>query len=203
MTADETVFEDGALLQDRRFAGLDARGRTLTGIEFEGCTFERCAFNETSFVRCRFVDCRFESCDLSVARFPDTRLSEVAFSGSKLSGVDWTLPAEAQALRLPLAVSFEDCVLDYGSFFGVVLSGLTMRRCQAQEIDLTEADLTGADLGETDFAGAKFLHTKLTKADLRGARRYAIDPLANPLKGARLSLPEAVSLLRAFGVKVE
>jgi fluoroquinolone resistance protein len=203
LTADETVFENGALYQDRRFTGIDARGQTLTGAEFEGCTFERCGFSEAVFSRCRFVECRFEGCDLSVARFPETRLSEVAFSGSKLSGVDWTLPAEAQAQRLPLAVAFEDCVLDYGSFFGVMLTGVAMRRCQAHEVDLSEADLTGADLGETDFAGAKFLHTRLAKADLRGARRYAIDPTANSLKGARLSLPEAASLLRAFGVKLE
>ena len=203
MTADGSAFAEGALYQDRRFTGTDARGQTIMGAEFEGCSFERCAFNETVFARCRFVECRFEGCDLSVVRFLDTRLSEVGFSGSKLSGVDWTLPAEAQALRLPLAVSFEECVLDYGSFFGVALGGITMRRCQAHEVDLSEADLSGADLSDTDFAGAKFLHTKLLKADLRGARRYTIDPTANPLKGARFSLPEAVSLLRAFGIKVE
>ncbi|HZQ38937.1 MAG TPA: pentapeptide repeat-containing protein [Dehalococcoidia bacterium] len=196
-------IEDGAFYQDRSFTALDLGGRTLSGVEFEGCTFARCTFNEAVFARCRLVECRFEGCDLSVARFPETRLSEIAFNGCKLSGVDWTLPAEAQALRLPLSVSFDDCVLDYGSCFGVVLSGVTMRRCQAHELDLSEADLTGADLGETDFAGAKFLHTKLIKADLRGARRYAIDPTSNPVKGARFSLPEAVSLLRAFGVRLE
>lgn len=196
-------IQDGALYQDRTFIGLDLRQATRRGVEFEGCAFARCTLNEVVLSGCRFAECRFEGCDLSVARFPDTRMIEVSFSSSKLSGIDWTLPAEAQALRLPLSVSFEDCVLDYGSFFGIVLTGVTMRRCQAHEIDLAEADLTGADLGETDFAGAKFLHTRLTKADLRGARRYAIDPTTNPLKGSRFSLPEAVSLLHGFGVKIE
>ncbi len=196
-------LEDGQLYQDRGFAGLVAVSQAFTGIEFEGCTFERCAFNETVFSHCRFAECRFDACDFSLARFPNTRLSELAFTNSKLSGVDWTLPAEAQAARLPLAVQFEDCVLSYGSFFGIVLSGISMRRCVAHEVDLAEADLTSADLGETDFRGAKFLHTKLARADLRGARNYAIDPMANTIKGARFSLPEAVSLLRAFDVKIE
>ncbi|HEY7296156.1 MAG TPA: pentapeptide repeat-containing protein [Dehalococcoidia bacterium] len=196
-------IEDGQLYQDRSFVRLNAAALTLTAVEFDGCTFEGCLFNEAVFSHCRFVDCRLDACDLSLARFPNTRLNEVIFANSKLSGVDWTLPAEAQALRLPLAVQFEDCVLSYGSLFGVVLSGATMRRCVAHELDLAEADLSGADLGETDFRGAKFLQTKLAKADLRGARNYAIDPRANTVKGARFSLPEAVSLLRAFDVKIE
>jgi len=197
------AFADGQLYTDREFAGLDAVAQTCTAIEFEGCAFVRCSFNETLFSHSRFAECRFEGCDLSLARFPNTRMSELVFRESKLSGVDWTLPAEAQALRLPLSVQFEDCVLSYGSFFGVVLSGVSMRRCIAHEVDLSEADLTGADLGESDFRGAKFLHTKLARADLRGARNYAIDPTANAVKGARFSLPEAVSLLRAFDVKIE
>ena len=62
-------------------------------------------------------------------------------------------------------------------------------------MDFREADLTNADFSGSDLGQSLFLNTNLSEADLSTARNYHIAPEHNVLKGARFSLPEAMSLL--------
>jgi uncharacterized protein YjbI with pentapeptide repeats len=65
----------------------------------------------------------------------------------------------------------------------------------AKDVDFREVDLSGVDFTGTDLADSLFADTNLTEADLSKARNYTIEPVKNILKGAKFSLPEAMSLL--------
>jgi uncharacterized protein YjbI with pentapeptide repeats len=197
------VFEDGRHYQRQRFSGLALPAETFADIEFEGCAFERSVFAGATFSRCRFRDCRFIGCDLSLLKVPNCRFTGVQFTESKLIGVDWTAAGDSETARMLLSLSFDGCVLDYAGFFGLSLREAKLARCTAKEANFTDADLRGADCRGTDFAAAVFLHTNLENANFLGARSYAIDPTANRVRGARFSLPEAISLLSPFGIIIE
>jgi len=62
-------------------------------------------------------------------------------------------------------------------------------------VDFREADLAKTNFDGTDLSESLFLNTNLSKADFSGAKNYAISPEKNTLKGAKFSLPEAMSLL--------
>lgn len=202
--ATETAaVQDGQTYQDRVFRNLSLTRTTLTRIEFDGCTFERCAFAQGALYRCRFTNCRFLNCDLGMVQVTNARFFEVSFTDSKLIGIDWTKAGVSKVDRTLLTVGFEACVLDYCNFSGLSLKNTRMTRCSAKEVEFGQADLSGTDCSGTDFAGSTFLQTNLQKARLVGATNYAIDPRVNKIKGAVLSLPEAVALLTPFEVVLE
>ena len=197
------ALQDGQHYQGQRFTDLRMLGEQVSGVEFDACVFEGGIFTESTFSRCRFSDTRFRRCDLSVVKLPGCFVAGVRFVQCKMIGLDWTVAAPLQAATAMLSAQFEECVLDYSNFFGLKLRNLQLVRCSAKEADFTEADLSGVDCRGTDFSGARFSHTILERADLRDALNYTINPAANRMRGARVSLPEAVMLLRAFEIEVE
>lgn len=196
-------FEDGRAYQKQKFVKLAEQAVRFSSIEFSDCEFSGCSFSRCSFYRCRFSNCRFRNCDLGVIEVPNSRFVDVAFSDCRVTGVDWTRAGDVTDSRLPLSISFERCVIDYSTFFGLQLKGSRLAECTVHEADFSEADLSEADCRKSDFTGSKFLHTNLTKADFTLATNYSINPAANIVKKARFSLPEAVSLLNGFDVVIE
>ena len=75
-----------------------------------------------------------------------------------------------------------------------------MLDCSAVEVDFREADLSRADFSGTDLSNSLFSKTDLSGADFSQARNYHLDPGQNKLKGAKFSLPEAMSLLYAMEI---
>jgi uncharacterized protein YjbI with pentapeptide repeats len=196
-------FVDGERYEKQKFSRLIARGQRFSRIEFEGCVFQGCIFAECTFYRCGFHGCRFESCDLSVINVPNSRFIEVQFHSSKLVGVDWTKAGDQSESKLPLSVGFSECVLNLSNFAALKLKGSAFTRCTARDVDFADADLSECDCRGSDFADSKFLHTNLSKADLREATGYAINPTTNNIKKAKFSLPEALTLLAGFDVEIE
>src|SRR5262249_30813006 len=148
-----------------------------------------------------FNGVRFSTCDLSLVAVTGSRFMDVRFEDAKLVGVDWT--AAALLPRLALGVGFERCVVSQSVFFGIDLRRLVVRESTAEECDFRNADLSDADVRDTELDGAKFGDTTLLRADFRGARNYAIDPLHNRLAKARFSLPDAVALLAGLDVRID
>lgn len=196
-------IEDGQQYEGVTFTALAAPAQTLVGIDFVGCIFDRCTFAEGAFSHCSFTDCRFTGCDLSLARVPGSRFTDTLFHSSKLLGVDWTKAGDAVISKLFLSVHFDDCLLNYATFFGLALRRGRFVGCIAREVDFREADLTEAVCTKSDFTDSKFHHTNLTKADFRHATGYAINPATNRVTKARFSLPEAVALLSGFDIVIE
>jgi uncharacterized protein YjbI with pentapeptide repeats len=136
-------------------------------------------------------------------KVPNARFIDTAFKSCKLLGIDWTTAGDTTVSRLFFSVRFNECILNYDVFFGMPLKRTKFIGCEIHEVDFREADLSEAVCTASDFAGSKFRDTNLAKADFRNATNYVIDPTVNVVKKARFSLPEAVSLLKGFDVRVE
>ena len=50
---------------------------------------------------------------------------------------------------------------------------------------------------------ARFNRTRLDRANFTDASNYAIDPMANSVEGASFSIPEVLSLLSTFKIRVD
>jgi uncharacterized protein YjbI with pentapeptide repeats len=193
------TIETGARRREAVFREVALGGSALASCDFEECRFVRCDFSESEARACRFAECTFEHCDLSLIRLSRSTFSACRFEDSKIIGVNWT-EAAWPATRLWVPVCFERCVLNHSTFLGLELREVRIIECTAHDVDFREADLARADFSGTDLTGSLFTNTKLTGADLRSARNYRIDPRENALKGARFSLPEAISLLNGLDI---
>jgi uncharacterized protein YjbI with pentapeptide repeats len=187
-------LKDGANHHDQSFRGLNLEGVRLTVSEFHDCQFESCSFAESVFQSCRFVGCEFNECDLSLVQVTGSSFSGCRFMDSRVIGVDWT-QSNWSGVSLGQPIGFERCALSHSTFIGLKLSGLQVKECVATDVDFREADLSKANFSDSDLNQSLFANTNLSKADLRTARNYHIVPEQNILKGARFSLPEAMSLL--------
>ncbi|PQO25575.1 hypothetical protein C5Y96_24905 [Blastopirellula marina] len=192
------VINGENVFHDVTFTGLDLSGAQLRNKEFSNCRWESCHFFETELVECNFEDCFWKSCNLSVTVLKGAGFVDCRFYGSKLLGVNW-----AAGTRMPFRVSFENSDLSNSSFARMRLTKIQMKRCRLREADFSHTKMPYADLSGCDLKDARFFGTDLSNANLRNAEAYCIDPTQNTLKGARFSLPEALSLLQPFQVVVD
>jgi uncharacterized protein YjbI with pentapeptide repeats len=75
--------------------------------------------------------------------------------------------------------------------------------CQIKNADFYNAELNGSKFKGSDLESTLFENTNLTGTDFREAKNFSIHPLMNKIKDAQFSMPEAIALLRALGIKVE
>lgn len=88
-----------------------------------------------------------------------------------------------------------------------MFQGLDLRRtrfinCSLKDIDFSDAKLGHAEFTHSVLENSAFHGADLTDADLRYASRYLIDPKYTRLKGTKVDLPEAVSILTAIGLDI-
>ena len=76
--------------------------------------------------------------------------------------------------------------------------GCDLRGCDFQNTYLVEAVFDKSSFTETLFHACD-----LEKASFRGARGYSIDPRANKIAKATFSVPEVLSLVECFGIRIE
>lgn len=199
----EKLLLNNSAYEDERFSGQDLAQETLRGIVADSCEFEGCTFTEAELASCRFINCRFTACDLSLIKVPKSLFIETEFKDCRLTGVDWSAAIDPETKLGELSVRFDGCQLDYSIFFGLSLKGSRFAKCSAKSADFSEADLADADLQGTDLKEARFHHTNLERANFVGARNYVIDPESNPIKKAKFSYPEVMSLLETMDIEVE
>ena len=182
----ETVFEKLAF--DRE----EIRNKV-----FQDCVFRKCDFSECDLTGTEFSDCRFESCRINLSRFTNVSVKSMAFIDSKLVGIDFT-----RCTINFFELTFEGCLMDACNFSGLPMAKTNFEGCTIRECLFGETDLRKAVFANCDLEGSSFHGTNLEEADFLSARNYLIDPTANKIEDARFSLPEAVSLLRAFKIKL-
>jgi fluoroquinolone resistance protein len=185
-------------MPERTFEKLTYEGPVIKGKRFERCQFIGCRFTGRSFVTCTFDHCHFVGCDLSNLEVEGLRFIETLFDDCKLLGIPWT-KAKSDAMT---SFHYTGCTVDY-SDFERDLRGLRVIRCSAKQVNFRRANLTDAECRDTDFEESVFEESNLTRADFCGARNYAIDLTQCKAKGARFSLPEALSLLSVQGIVIE
>jgi fluoroquinolone resistance protein len=164
-------------LEDKRFNGLD--------------------LISTNLQRGKLVDCVFEDCALNAVDFKDANL-QASFINCKIQGINFFT-----AKRTFLSLKFERCLIRYSSFAELTLNSTSFENCTLEHVDFADAKLVSAKFNGSTFNECVFKNTDLSKADFRDSRGYAIDPMLNKLTKARFELPEAVSLLAPFNIRLD
>jgi fluoroquinolone resistance protein len=191
-SANEDSYEDAT------FVALDASGGAIAGREYCACRFERCDFTEADLSRCVFEDCRFVGCNFSNPIVKGARFASDVFEECKIVGINFYA-----CDQLVFDVEFDRChILDCN------FSDLKMKLCKFGHSDLSGCDfqnayLVGADFEHCSFSETLFHACDLERASFRGARGYSIDPRANKVAKAVFSVPEVLSLVECFGIRIE
>ncbi len=190
-------YYEGEDFQNLTLTEARLEGLTLVDCSFTGCVFERC-----QLVRCALTECRFTRCRVIDPKSESSQVKFLSLQDCALTGVNWSLLLPAGSFGEPLD-KLEACRMKYNFF-----TEMDLRRFSFEGSSLTECMFTGCNLSESRFsgcslAGTEFFQCSLTCADLRGAQGYRIDVPSCQLKGARLAMPEAVSLLYSLGVRLE
>ena len=102
-----------------------------------------------------------------------------------------------------LSFSFENCILNFSTFYKTKIKKTQFKNCQLQEVDFTETDLSGARFENCDLLRAFFSSTNLESANFRTAFNYVIDPESNRMKKAKFSLLGLSGLLEKYKLDIE
>lgn len=174
----------------KEFRDINYSGKTMRKRAFNKCKFVGCNFYKSDLRDNSFEDCLFDNCDFSMADVDGTGLRNISFNNCKILGVNFT-----KCSRFMFSFSFENCIIDYSTFFGTKLKKTQFIKCSLKEVDFSEADLSSASFNQSDLSGTKFSNTILEKADFRYAVNFDIDPEYNKLKKARFSVTQLEGLL--------
>lgn len=166
--------------------------------EFENCRFKNCAFAEADFSGFVFSESTFEDCDLSNATVRNAAFRGVHFKNCKLLGLRFD-----EVNTFGLALDFEDCQLEFASFYGLKIGSTVFKNCLLSEAEFVGADCTSAIFDGCDLRLATFENTKLDGADFRTAIGFEIDPEKNTIRKARFSRLGLAGLLAKYRLEIE
>lgn len=185
-------------IADQTFKGKDYTQNRLPKADYENCVFKGCDFANGYLDNQNFMECKFVDCNLSNANIAHTIFKEVIFSHSKLIGLKFE-----DCNDFLMDFSFQDCILNFSSFYGLKLKSQRFMDCKLEGVDFTEATLVQAQFAKCDLQGAIFSATVLENADFRTARNFNIDPERNRLKKAQFSKEGAIGLLKKYDIVVK
>lgn len=166
--------------------------------EYEKCTFNNCDFSDSDLSEIRFSECEFIACNLSMAKLTKTAFRDVIFKNCKMLGLHFE-----NCNEFDLLFRFENCVLNFSSFYKSKLKRTVFKNCQLQEVDFTESDMINSLFDNCDLALSIFENTIIEKADFRTSFNYSIDPEMNRIKKARFSIPRVVGLLHKYDIEID
>lgn len=196
MLTEKTYYEG------ERFENLALSEESVEGCRFVDCVFSGCEFDGCRLSRCYFSECRLENCVLRDLKTRGTEAKFLTLNACTVSGVNWGLLLPADGFS-QVFDRVSGCVFRYGTFLRhnfrrMDLSDSSFAGCTFAECDFSEANLRKCVLRDCDFT-----RCDLSKADFRDAEGYRVDAVSCKVKGARFSLPEAVTLLYSLGVRIE
>jgi len=184
--------------EDKIFDSIDYAEKRLPTAAYIDCHFINCDFSKANISASDFIGCRFNGCNLSLAVVENTGLKDIAFKDCKMVGIDFS-----KCSNFLFAVQFENCPLDYSSFYGKKMKKTIFRNCSLKEADFTETDLQMAIFSHCDLINTSFVQSNLEKADFRTARNYTFDPEINRMKKAKFSADGVIGLLAKFNLEIE
>lgn len=186
---------DIPLYEDRVFENVDYSEKVLLKSEYDNCEFTNCNFSKADLSNSDFMDCRFKGCNFSLAVLNNTGLKKIKFLNCKLTGIDFSV-----CNNFLFSANFENCPLDYSSFFKKKMKNTNFTDCSLKEVDFTEVDLSLAIFKNCDLLNAAFIGTILEKTDFRTAKNYSFDPELNKIKKAKFTYPGIVGLLTKYNI---
>ena len=185
-----------ARIEDKEFEAIDKEHPFLEA-DYEYCQFSNCDFSNRDLSAFNFLECTFESCDFSNAKLFDTGFKTVQFKDCKLMGLRFE-----DCNTFLLAMSFENCMLNFSSFYQVAMQNTLFNNCTLEQVDFAETNLTNAIFKNCRLLKANFEYTILKKANLQTANHFNIDPDTNQIAGAKFSQSGALTLLNKYKIVI-
>ena len=185
-------------IEDKKFEKINFIEKPLLIGTYENCVFNNCDFSNADLSNFSFSECEFSGCNISMAKLTKTSFNDIVFKGCKLLGLHFE-----DCQTTPFIVAFENCILNFSSFYKQKLKKTVFRNSTIQEVDFTDADLHSSVFDQCDLTKTKFENTILEKADLRTAFNYSINPELNKIKKAKFSIPGIIGLLDKYDIEVE
>ena len=186
------------LHEKKTFDNIDYSDQSLSKNEFIDCKFTNCDFSKSKLNDTDFINCDFTNCNFSLALLQNTGLKDIRFTKCKLLGIDFSCCND-----FLFTVNFQDCILDYSSFFKKKIKNTKFVNCSIKEADFAEVDLSMSMFDNCDLLNASFVRTNLEKTDFRTARNYSIDPEMNRMKNAKFSNLGLAGLLYKYNLDIE
>ena len=167
------------------FVDLDLTETKNTGAVFTECTFKRAKFNASEHEGAAFLNCTFVNCNFFDAKFTECKLvgsmfDRCTFEITRITGGNWSL------VGLP----------------GADLRSATLERVRMREADLTGARCEASTFRDVDLAGALLHKANFTGCDLRGSDVSAIDPETTGIRGAIVTIEQAIVIAEALGLDI-
>lgn len=185
------------LIQDQVLKSQDYTTTPLPMGEYENCSFENCNFSASKLSGVIFSECEFINCDLTTAEVRNTGFKEVHFDNCKLLGINF-----GTCSKFLLSFRFQDCLLNFSSFYGLKVPNTHFLNCKLREVDFSESILSKSVFSNCDLHAAIFQNSNLQTCDFRTSFHYSIDPENNRVAKATFSLPEVLGLLEKYKIKV-
>ena len=192
---DETVLA-GLPLEESCAQNIDLSGRKIPSLVAWNSHFDHVSFASCEISSFRLRDVRLVKCDLSNAVLRGFEASRVEFIECRLIGM--------RAIECHWQdVLIENCDMRYAQ-----LNDGKARSCEFRASHLGESDLRGTDLEGAIFTNvmlqrADLSRAKLRGADLSGAEIEGIAVQAEDLRGAIVSVVQAVDLSRLLGLIIK
>jgi uncharacterized protein YjbI with pentapeptide repeats len=127
-----------------------------------------------------------------------TGIKNAKFIDCKMMGIDFS-----KCNAFLFSVSFENCHLDYCSFFQLKMKKTSFLNCSIRDVDFAETDLSMSLFNNCDLLNTSFMRSILEKTDFRTATNYSFDPEQNKIKKAKFSLPGVIGLLSKYPIDIE
>ncbi len=185
-------------ITDKNFDGIDFTNEPIQMADFENCVFSNCNFASSELNDRHFEDCTFENCDLSNAKITGTAFRNIRFKACKLIGLQFDT-----CHPFLIAFQFNQCILNYASFYQLKIPGTLFKQCTIIEADFSSTDLSKAIFDDCNLSGTMFENTKLQNADLYNSSSFIIDPNINVITGARFSVENLSGLLTKYDIVIE
>jgi uncharacterized protein YjbI with pentapeptide repeats len=192
------MSSDSLVHEDKQFNGIDYSEKLLVSEEFDHCEFINCNFQKSDLSNNDFTDCVFKGCNFSLTVLNNTGLKTIRFIDCKLIGIDFS-----KCSNFLFSVSFQNCHVDYSSFFQKKMKKTNFIDCSLKEVDFAEVDLSMSVFQNCDLLDAVFMHSVLEKTDFRTARNYSFDPELNKIKKAKFSHSQVTGLLAKYQIDIE
>lgn len=184
---DQYLFE-GELFKD------NDKFTTVLEKEFLECEFENYLFSNIQ--DSNFVDCEFKKCDFSNLNLKYCRFSNYKFAECKMIGTNFSLVQKFED------IIFEECFFHLASFLELKCINLIFKNSIIKEVDFRGAYLVKSQFVDSNLEYSEFDHADLSSSDFSTAYSYSINPLVTKVGNAKFSLPEAMGLLKDFGIKI-
>jgi len=112
--------------------GMDFSNGKLSNLEYDTEIFEDCNFSKADLSGVAFIDCTFKTCDMSLVKVNNTSFNNAKFIYCKLLGIDFI-----RCKDFLLSFSFNNCILDFASFYQKKIKKTLFNNCSIKEVDFS------------------------------------------------------------------